>query len=597
MKQRAIKSFIGFILILTCVSLINHCGNSGTRGGNGKVNPRGDIDNPVDDDKFNIRFYRVQSYSYRKKTYRFLKKDLLKPQDIESIGFYYKVFYDKKSNKISRIEYYENHQISRSTKYIYNKRGRIKRSESYGSNRQLDIIGRYKKNRLVSRKKINANKDVLLKSKYFYKKKGVREIWYNPFKLKAHEILFSKFNKPARYAYYKNGVIRNTVDYHYSTEGKILRRKVFYNQRRQSVQYILYKYNDNETLKYTQTYVHRKLKTTTRFDSQGRPYRINEHHNKSVVAYSKIKYGKDGKEGREQIWFNKNDHQISATRYHPDDQIRDEVIYDKTGREKKITRYFYTKGKLKRVDVTNGNNKLVSRNIYDEKGLMTQSEVYKNGDLLSYNEYRYNKSGLPYERRLFTPKKRLLGRWVYKYNKKNQVVVENLFQGRQVFKTKAFIYDGDGNRRVEKIFKKKFGRIGLVQKKYYDRKARLVKLEYGYNEKRTKTFVYKYYRKGPFKREKVGPYKNKLARETTLDRTGNVELLLLYFYNQKGQKKEVRAYGRGNQYLGLSEFFYDSNGCLTREDRYNDHTKLTEIVRFNPCTNTPGQVEKVSNPY
>ncbi len=594
MKQRAIKSFIGFILILLSVSLISHCGNSGTRGGAGEINPRGPIDEPRDDKNYKIQFYRVQSYSYRKKTYRFLKKDLLKPQDIESIGFYYKVFYDKKSNKINRIEYYENHQISRSTNYIYNKRGRIKRSESYGSNRQLDIIGRYKKNVLVSRKKVNSNKDVLLKSKYLYKKKGVREIWYTPFKLKAHEILFSKFNKPARYAYYKNGVIRTTVDYHYFDEGKILRRKVFYNQRRRVIQYILYHYTDNETLKSTQSYIHRKLKTTTRFDAQGRPYRIEEYQRKSVVAYSDIKYRKDG---REQIWFNKNDHKISATRYHPDDQIRDEVLYDKTGREKKITRYFYTKGKLRRVDVTNGDNKLIKRNIYDEKGLMTQSEIYKNGDLVTYNKYRYNKSGLPFERRLFTPGNRLLGRWTYKYNKKNQVIVENLFQGKQIFKTNAYVYDNDGNRRVEKVFKKKYGKIALVQKKYYDRKARLIKIEYGYNERRTKTFVYKYYRKGPFKRKKVGPYKGKLARETTLDRTGNVELLLLYYYNQKGQKKETRAYGRGNQYLGLSEFFYDSNGCLVQEDRYNDHTKLTEKVHYKPCSNAPGQVEKVSTPH
>ncbi len=594
MKQRAIKSFIGFILILLSVSLINHCGNSGTRGEDGGINKRGEIDPPRNDDQYNIQFYRVQSYSYRKKTYRFLKKDLLKPQDIESIGFYYKVFYDKKTHKISRIEYYENRQISRSTNYIYNKRGRIKRSESYGSNKQLDIIGRYKKNVLVSRKKVNSNRDVLLKSKYLYKKKGVREIWYTPFKLKAHEILFSKFNKPARYAYYQNGVIKNTVDYHYYADSKILRRKVYYNQRRRSVQYILYYYDDNERLKYTKTFIGKELKAVTGYDEKGRIKGIQEYSNKKEVAHSVIIYGK--KEGREEKWFDQNNRIKSETRYHPDDQIRDETIYDRRGRERKFTRYIYHQGKLQKVEVE-VDKKLVSRNIYDEKGLMTQSEIFKDGNLVTYNKYRYNKNGLPVERRLFTPGNRLLGRWIYKYNKKNQVIVENLFQGRQIFKTNAYIYDNDGNRRVEKVFKKKYGKIALVQKKYYDRKARLVKIEYGYNERKTKTFLYKYYRKGPFKRKKVGPYKGKLARETTLDRIGNIELLLLYYYNQKGQKKEVRAYGRGNQYLGLSEFWYDSNGCLTREDRYNDHTKLTEKVHYKPCTNGPGQVEKVSTPY
>ncbi len=536
--------------------------------------------------RYYVRYYKYPKYHYKSKKYKFRKKYQLTQDNLKTRSAYFRVYFSKKTRRVARIDRIKFNKLAKVTEF-YTKNGQLSRSNTYFGKR-LDNRGLYKKNRLLSKVKYSAHnkrKQIIHRAKIRFVKDGREEKWYNLRGEIVYQIYYNQINEPSEYAFYKKGRLDNLVKYFYDKEGQIIREEYFTNKGRLFA-YKVFIYDNKGNITLANRFVKRRLTDTTEYDAHGREIAEKQYNNDGLIASTaKITYKPDGKIIRRHNNFNQL---ISISKYNKHEQLvshlkynNDIVIYSEE--------YDYREGVLRKAQYhTNG--KISNLIIYNDRGLQSKNEKYKEGSLLTYSTFSYDKKGNMNRARQYSRSGTLISTWKYYYNKKGKVVKEESHQNSKLISKIQYTYHQDNTLRSKKTFQKRDfyrktqdGNISITKdyliEEFFDARGRVFKKATSINGKLEQAIVYRYDKNG------------KIVREELYDRVGELVRYVKVKYDIKGQRIREDGYNRNDNYEGTIFYFYDQRGNRVKEERYNWLKQLYQKLIYG----ANGKVLKVIN--
>lgn len=564
-------------MLLFVFIFLSHCGGQGTVEPdqmNETSNPpiASEGENPKESQIKNnsiVKYYEFKDYDPSKKKYNFTTKYELTESDTAKKGFFYKVFLDKKTNKVLKEEEYKNHLLLRTKYYDYDAKGNrtaCKSIISFANAKVMEFKGKFKDDIFYQKDFYDLNKELRQMAEIrYYPDKGKVENYYTPLKELTTKVFFNTRNQPVRTASYRNGQPTGIINWLYTKEDHLLKRQVYFTGKKRPIKRIdFYYFKDTGNLDVTATYDENdRIKFKTIYDKEtGREEQIEEYdQTKRKVAVAKIKYHKNGKDIQ---WSNiRYNRVISLDQYDEYDRPKRKYKYDVSEREAAVAIYDYGKSGLAQIKYFSY-GKLSQKDIYDTKQNLKRVEYYSDEDLKTYSTFTYDPTGRIKEKVTYTDSNKPLKKFYYYYDKTGRMALESVLDGSNTkLVDKAFTYDDSGNIGSIKYFKNKV----LVKREVLNSKGQVVRRERGNGGLLLDIVEWKYKR-------------GRKYMERHLDRQGNVIRTMVFSYNSKGQIKQEDGYDRRGQYLGTRKFTYNENGWLMKEEFYNHMKKPQETIIY-----------------
>ncbi len=517
---------------------------------------------------YNIKYYMHEEYYYPTKSYELIDKNILNEKQLKNKNFYLKAFFDKKTNRLNRLDKIKFLLLDEVTIYNYSKNGKLLYSNTFDNNK-INTKNHYSNNRLTHKTKHDDKKKLLFTGEIKYLKTGKEEKWYNKNQRLHYAVLYNHINKPTEIAFYNKGLIKKIVKYHYNKENQLLKEESF-TRHAKLIAHKSFVYNKNKYLRHVNSYAMGKLITTVEYDDYGRKVKLKYYDkNETLYSYKHNEYTTNGKTTKE---YDKYNNLVKVSKYTPLGQIKSlEKIEGNTIVYSEV--YKYNNNVRKTVEVKKL-DKLSRKLTYNEKGLLIKNQKYDFGKLKHYIIYKYNEKNQVVQAQQYDPNKLIIS-WKYIYDKKGRVINEQIFKEGVLVSQIKLSYKANGKNKSKTLYHKN----KPVKTLFYDPKNRVYRAITYKNSRVNNIVVYLYNKKGLLKQEKL------------YNKVRELDKILVYVYNKKNQRIMEHGFDKKKQYIGSRVFYYNSIGKVAKEKRYNWLKELIKVIYFD----SNGNITKVDN--